>query len=252
MRLLTEKRYEAILKILMQKQSVTVTELTELLAASESTIRRDLNTLHNNGKLLKVYGGATSIDANYSSLEEDMLAKTSLHREDKIAIAKHAASLITLNEFVYIDAGTTTGAMLDFIAPSKTTFITNGPHHAIRLAARGFHVQIIGGQMKDSTSAIIGAEAIENLKKYNFTKGFFGVNAISLKAGYSTPDLSEGLVKSEAVAHCEKAYVLADNSKFNKVAPMTFAPLPYATIITTKLADRKYRDYTKIIEVHPS
>lgn len=250
--MLTEKRYEIILKLLAEKKSITVAELTERLDASESTIRRDLNALHNSGKLHKVYGGATSLEASYSSVEEDMLAKASLHKEAKLAIAKYAVTLISANDFIYLDAGTTTGALLDFIEPSKAIFITNGPHHAIRLAARGFHVQIIGGRLKDTTSAIVGGEAIESIKKYNFTKGFFGVNAISLKAGYSTPDLSEGLVKSEALSRCEKAYVLADSSKFNRVAPMTFAPLPNATIITAGRTDRKYRDYTTLIEVNPS
>ena len=65
----------------------------------------------------------------------------------------------------------------------------------------------------------------------------------------STPDSSEGLVKAEALTRCRKAFVLADNSKFNKISPITFANISCATILTDKLTDRKYRDYTTIIEV---
>ncbi|WP_418871279.1 DeoR family transcriptional regulator [Selenomonas bovis] len=90
--MLTEERYAAILRILAEKKAVTVQELTRILDASESTVRRDLVALHKSGRLYKVYGGATSIDNNYSSSEEDMKTKRELHTEGKIAIARRAAS----------------------------------------------------------------------------------------------------------------------------------------------------------------
>ena len=60
--MLTEKRYEVILNLLNEKNSVTVTEIKELLGISESTIRRDLVALDKAGKLIKVFGGAESGD----------------------------------------------------------------------------------------------------------------------------------------------------------------------------------------------
>ena len=55
--MLTEKRYELILKLLDEQNSVTVAEIKEKLKISESTIRRDLNALDKAGKLNKVFGG---------------------------------------------------------------------------------------------------------------------------------------------------------------------------------------------------
>ena len=60
--MLTEERFAAILEELRMKNAVSVTELVEKLGASESTIRRDLNTLDEMGKLKKVHGGATAMD----------------------------------------------------------------------------------------------------------------------------------------------------------------------------------------------
>ena len=91
-------------------------------------------------------------------------------------------------------------------------------------------------------------EAIISLDKYNFTKGFFGTNGISTESGFSTPDAPEGLVKKTALARCTHAYVLADSSKFNKIYPISFAGLASATILTDVLEDKKYRDYTTILE----
>ena len=67
--MLTEERYATILKILEEKKAVTVIDLTNLLDTSESTIRRDLNALHKNGKLYKVYGGANTPHAKMMSAQ---------------------------------------------------------------------------------------------------------------------------------------------------------------------------------------
>lgn len=248
MSVLTEERYATILRILEEKKAVTVLELTKALHASESTVRRDLTALHKSGRLYKVYGGATALDNNYSTAEEDMQTKQDLHPEEKVAIAHKAASLIGRNDFVYLDAGTTTLHLIDFLPDTSATFVTNGIQHASRLAAKGCKVFILGGKLKAATEAVVGTEALNNLKCYNFTKGFFGTNGISQNSGFSTPDSSEGIIKGAALQRCTKAYVLADQSKFNKIFPISFANISSATIITGHLLDRKYRDYTTIIE----
>ena len=246
--MLTEERYATILRILEEKKAVTVLDLTQALGASESTVRRDLAALHKSGRLYKVYGGATSLDNNYSSAEEDMKTKNDLFPEEKIAIARKAAGLIKPRDFVYLDAGTTTLHLIDFLTETSAVFVTNGMQHAARLSAKGFKVFIIGGAVKAITEAVVGTEAMESLKNYNFTKGFFGTNGISPKSGFSTPDADEGTIKSAALLRCKEAFVLADRSKFNKISPITFAHLSSATIITGRLEDKKYRDYTTVIE----
>ena len=248
--MLAEERHSIILKILEDKKAVTVLDLVQALDTSESTVRRDLSILHNRGLLYKVYGGATSIANNYSTGEADMNAKRTLSLDEKKLIAQKAASLISGKDFVYLDAGTTTLLMIDYLQAQQATYITNGIAHAARLSARGFRSYIIGGELKASTEAVIGIEAAENLRRYNFTKGFFGTNGISIKSGFSTPDPTEALIKSEAIAHCKKAYILADNTKFNKIFPITFANISCAAILTDTLIDKKYREYTSIIEVN--
>ena len=62
--MLTEQRYEQILKLLEKEGSITVTEVKELLDTSESTVRRDITALHNAGKLVKVFGDETFLLQN--------------------------------------------------------------------------------------------------------------------------------------------------------------------------------------------
>ena len=106
--MLTETRQEQILRLLREKGSVTVTELTEHFGASESTIRRDLNALHKKGALVKVFGGAVQTGEKLSTKEEKVSLRAEQNREEKIRIARHAAALVRPEDFVYLDAGTTT------------------------------------------------------------------------------------------------------------------------------------------------
>ena len=111
--MLTEERYNIILSVLSANSSVSVTELTELIGASESTIRRDLLTLAKMGKLKKVHGGAVSMEPNILLQEPDVDEKMKLNASAKERIAKYAAEMIRPNDFVFIDAGTTTGKMIE-------------------------------------------------------------------------------------------------------------------------------------------
>ena len=79
--MLTEQRHEIILNLLSEKRSITVTELKELLNTSESTIRRDLNTLDEQGKLTKVFGGAVEKNNGVSTTELSFSQKDKLNNE---------------------------------------------------------------------------------------------------------------------------------------------------------------------------
>lgn len=189
--MLTEKRYEVILNLLNEKNSVTVTEIKELLGISESTIRRDLAALDKAGKLIKVFGGAVAADGGFTTAEPSVAQKAEINKDEKTAIARYAASLIERDDFVYLDAGTTTGQMIDFIKEKSATFVTNAVSHAQRLAAQGYRVYLIGGELKGTTEAVVGNQAILSLQKLHFSKAFLGTNGVGLKAGFSTPDYSE-------------------------------------------------------------
>ena len=132
--MLTEQRFDIILKLLEEKKSVTVTELRELLDASESTVRRDITALDKAGKLTKVFGGAVALNHKVTAYEPTVAQKLELNKEEKQKIAKYAASLITPEDFVYLDAGTTTGLMLEYLKGVKAAFVTNAVSHAQTLA----------------------------------------------------------------------------------------------------------------------
>lgn len=246
--MLAQERFERILEFLRDRQSVTVADLTNWLNTSESTIRRDLTELSRQGLLIKVHGGATAINSVLSR-EEEVITKAKKHQKEKREIGKYAASLIRKDDMVYLDAGTTTEMMIDFLKERDVIYVTNGITHARQLMNAGFKVHLIGGEIKAITEAVVGEEAIEQLDKYNFTKGFFGTNGIDEQRGFSTPDMKEAAVKRKALQQCQQRYILTDQSKFDQISAFKFADLNKAVIITDQLNNKKYKEITTIEEV---
>ncbi len=249
MKMLAEERFREILKIVNQKKTVTVTELTELLDTSESTIRRDLTQLHKRGALVKVHGGAMTADLEYTTKDAKVSEREALYVEEKRRIGMYAASLICPEDFVYIDAGTSTAALAEAVTRQEAVYVTNGIQHAKCLSEKGCRVFLPGGELKENTQALVGGAAVEWLNKYNFTKGFFGTNGIHPEKGYTTPDISEALVKEAVIKRCKETYILADSSKFGHVSSVTFAQFEDARIITDHIEDPVFRTYRNIKEV---
>lgn len=230
--MLSEERYSMILDLLHEKGNVTLQDLVEKLNTSESTVRRDLQALENTGYLQRVHGGAVLKNSAVLNQEDRVSEKRSHNPEQKRRIGQKAAELIEPGDMVYIDAGTTTEAMLGFIDQKEARYVTNAITHAKYLADKGFHVCIPGGQFKALTEAIVGMEAAEFLERYNFTKGFFGTNGIGLDGRLTTVEVNEAMTKKKAMSRCRQCYVLADSSKFNGVSPITFGNLEDARLIT--------------------
>lgn len=247
--MLTEERHKLILEELRNNSVVYVNELVKMLDTSESTIRRDLNYLDEVGRLKKVHGGATLLEKEFHTKDDLVSIRETLNINDKSIIAKHAANLIKKDDFVYIDSGTTTNLMIDFLEEKEAIYVTNGINQAKKLISNGFRTYILGGEIKDSTEAIVGVEAINSLKRYNFTKGFFGTNGISDYRGYTTPDMKEALVKEEALKRTRNPYILADKTKFNEISCITFGEIDEAVIITTILENTSYCNKAEIVEV---
>lgn len=247
--MLTQERYQAILNLLNERNAVTVAELTQLLNTSESTIRRDLASLDEMGKLKKVFGGATSIKQTSGVFEHAVSSRELVMSEEKNAIALYAAKLINDSDFVFIDAGTTTSRLVDHITNTKATYVTNGITHARKLIQKGLTTYIIGGKIKPVTEAVVGAEGIRSIQNFNFTKAFMGANGVDIDAGLTTPDIEEALIKEKAIEKAYMSFVLADHTKFKQVYPVTFAQLEKCCVITDKLTDDKFAEYTVIKEV---
>lgn len=246
--MLTEERFSRILAIVDLEGSVRISDLVQRLEISESTVRRDLAAMDEKGLLTKVHGGAISLSrAQMTAQDESIIKRKAQYTEEKRRIAKYAASLIEPGDFVFLDAGTTTELMLDYLVPCEASFVTHAVNHALRLSAMGVKVYLLGGELKSITEIVYGESTIRALSSFRFSKGFFGTNGISPAGGFSTPDPREAAVKATALKACRRSYVLADESKFRTESSVRFARLEDATVITNRKPEGELKDLKNLM-----
>ncbi|UTR09044.1 DeoR/GlpR family DNA-binding transcription regulator [Evansella sp. LMS18] len=250
--MLTFERQELILSLLKENQIVKIQQLVEETGASESTIRRDLTELESQKRLKRVHGGASLITKKLE--EPSLLEKQSKYSAEKSAIGKYAASLVKDGDSVFIDAGTTTKTMAEYLRGKDIVVVTNGLNIITDLLDNGIKTYLLGGYVKAGTHALIGRGAVESLNSYQFDKAFIGANGADTDSGFTTPDPEEALIKSTAIDKANNAYVLADHSKFGDVSFSKIKNLNEAEIITSEKLDKelqdKYRKYTELKVVH--
>ncbi|MDO3409400.1 DeoR/GlpR family DNA-binding transcription regulator [Saccharibacillus sp. CPCC 101409] len=247
--MLTEERYRLILQRLQSSGIVKLQELVEALGTSESTVRRDLIDLESQHLLKRVHGGASLLHRR--SEEPGMEEKTFKNVQQKNAVGQAAAQQLRDGECIYIDAGTTTLAMIPYIEARDITVVTNGLSHVEALVSKNIRAYLLGGMMKSHTKAVIGSIALQNMDNFRFDKAFIGTNGVNAEFGFTTPDPEEALIKRRARQLSERSYVLADASKFGEVAFAKLFDLKEATIITDSVPERWKKsivEKTKIIE----
>ena len=230
LKMLTEERHRKIIERLERDGLVKSQDLVQWLDSSESTVRRDLQELEDSGILERVHGGAKR--PQHLEQELGMFEKSSKNVQQKKLVAKYAVECIAEGDVIYLDAGTTTSEMIPFLKECTVTVVTNSVGLAARLVEAKIATIVLGGRIKLTTDAVVGSQALEQLKQYRFNKAFMGMNGVHIDSGYSTPDPEEAILKRAAIQQAEEAFVLVDHSKFNQTSFVSVAPLSAASILT--------------------
>lgn len=245
--MLTMERHNLIMSLLTAKQTIKIQEIVDATSASESTIRRDLNELENLGKLERIFGGATVPSRRFN--EPSVSDKSSKNLQEKIRLAKYAASLVQEGQCIFLDAGTTINRMIPYLQDKNVIVVTNGLTHVDLLNELGIQTYLTGGFIKRWTDALVGSKAIQSLATYRFDLCFLGVNGIHAIHGYTTPDPEEAAVKQLASSLAQKTYVLADHSKLNKVSFAKIMDIQHAELVINEIDTETLESLIKMTNV---
>ena len=229
--MLPTQRRRAILAELRQAQAVSAEDLAQRFGVSAETIRRDLRGLRDRGLLERVYGGALSV----RSTEDSFAARSTLHRERKLAIARLAATLIAPEDTIVIDVGTTALEVARALPESfRGRVLTNSVPAAMELAARDeIELQLCGGQVRPGDAACYGAQAESFFAQFYADKAFLGSGGVHARAGLTDYHPPEVVTRRTIVAHSAASYVLADSSKLGAIAVHRVCPLGHVTAVLT-------------------
>ncbi len=230
--LFLEERRRAILEQLRQRGRVSVNALSEMLGVSAVTIRQDLRALAGAGLLERTYGGAV-LPAAEAGPELSFALRQRQKGPIKAAIARTAAGMVADGYSIALDASTTACALVPYLKPfQRLIVVTNSLMVAQRfLDSPQIQVLLPGGRLRRDSIAVVGRP--ETLPAINLAIGFFGTRGISVEKGVTDTDPDEVAMKQALIAQCATTVIVADHSKWNAVAPFTFADLRDVQTIVT-------------------
>jgi DeoR family transcriptional regulator, fructose operon transcriptional repressor len=217
------ERQQAIFLLIQEHGHLSVSELALRFQVSEMTIRRDLNTLASQGFIHRQHGGATYpvFPPQADALFFNRLGEA---EKEKTAMGNAAASLILPGDTIILDAGTSTLAIAKAIKSIEIVVITNSiPISSILAGQEGISVLLTGGEVRDSTCALVGPLARSSLYNFNADKLFLGATGVSLERGLSTSNLLESEIKQTMIQSAKEVILVAHSRKFGEVYYHSFA-----------------------------
>jgi DeoR family fructose operon transcriptional repressor len=209
------ERQRAVLDLLKIRGRVDNTELSKRFGVTSESVRRDLTVLEEEGLLIRVHGGAISRPVDDSV--PDLSARTAQMAKEKRWIAASAAGLLPAVGAVFVDAGSTTQYLAEFIAAdADLTVVTNSLPLASVLAVRPAPVvKMLGGEVRN-TLAQVGPWALQNLASLHLDLAIIATSGVSVEHGFSTPSSAEAEIKRAVIRAASKVVVLADSSKLGR------------------------------------
>ena len=210
-----EERQSIILELLIQHNSILVTDLATHLNVSSVTIRKDLTDLEREKKLYRNHGKAILIDPYIDN--RNVSEKEKLYVEEKRLIGMKAASLITPKDSILIASGTTMHALARSIVPADELTVITASMEVSNILASEKNIYIIqlGGILRHSLS-VVGKYAENILADFSCSKLFIGVDGIDLDFGITTTNMMEASLNRVMMQTAQKTIVLADSSKFGR------------------------------------
>lgn len=231
MRRATQDRHSQLLAML-RDGTTSVEDLAAAVRVSPSTVRRDLARLTREGRVARTYGGALVPDV----FHERAVGESARFRpEAKSAIASVAAGLVPDGGSVFLDAGTTCGALAQRLRESAhLTVVTRGLEAAVTLAVDGGpEVLVLGGRVRPMSHGLIGPLTDLALDRLGVDVAFIGADAVHPRRGVGEPTVEEIAVKERVAQRARQVVVLADATKLVEQSLPAWAAMPSGWCLLT-------------------
>ncbi len=244
------ERIEEIAEILDKRGKMTLEQLEEFFpSVSQMTLRRDLFQLEEDGRIIRIRGGAMSVKEVQKVSGEAYTKKTTINTDAKIIIAQKAATLIEEGYCAFLDGGTTAMYLAKEMPDIKCTIFTNGLAVAMELAQKkNIKVTVVGGMlMKDNLSTASPAS-----KHYfdisNFQIAIVSATAFTPENGFSCNSQVESDLLRDVLKKARQVFMMLDTSKVGKINPYAFADVDDIDVLVTD--GHLPKEYKDIFDEH--
>lgn len=222
-RLKVDRQLMIIDMLIKKGASLRISELSEALDTSVVTIRRDVANLERQGIVVSTRGGVHLLREGtlYELRYEKKIGEENDYKEN---IARGAAEMIPDGATVFLDGGTTVGALAHHLVHRVVTVITNGLNVANVVAgSKSARLILIGGTFRQTSHTFLGPKAVRALQELRFDIAFMGTEGFDPLRGVEVPDETDAEFKNAAVQLATEVVLLATASKCNKRRLYRFA-----------------------------
>ena len=239
--MMKEERQQEIINILNDSGFVEVSQLCRVFGVTEMTIRRDLNELAANNRVIRSHGGAILAPSS-STQEAPYVVRMMDNLDKKEAIAKIALQYVKNGERVFFDSSTSAYCLARLLTNEHSfVAVTNMIYTAMELMRRTrIKVISIGGELDKRTGSCAGVFAEEMYERMYFDTAFIGVSCVTRDGNITTRSLDEYKSKRGIMQHSKRTILLADSSKIGESGFLQTAPLSevYAMVTDRDVDDR--------------
>ena len=236
----------------LHERPVRVDALANRFGVSLSTIRRDLESLAEVGKVVRTYGGAQTVVRG----EQSLLERSSIATKQKSAIGRLAATFVPPGSLNTLDAGTTVGALASrLVNRAGITVVTNGLT-TMNLLEHGDGVDliVIGGNFRHVSSGLVGPIAEAAMSGLFADAAFLGADGVVAGRGLSEGTPAQASLKRLMVENARTVYVLADASKLGLDTSNWWTRLerPWHLITDDRATEQQLEPFQSLgtVEVH--
>lgn len=217
------ERHLRLREFFSQQEFLSAEELCRRLEASDSTIRRDLIELEQQGVIRRVHGGALSLTTRDEAVDFRKLARS--QQGEKERIGKAAAERIKDGQTVILAGGSTTLAVARNLLNRSIQVITNSLSIAeVFFDSKQVEVILTGGYLYPRTGVLLGPLCEEFLARVSADLLVIGIGGISATGLSDSNTLIVGVVR-KMIAAAREVLVAADHTKFGKDSMVHLAPL---------------------------
>lgn len=209
------KRHRAILTLLQQAGTVTISDLARQLDVSLETIRRDIKPLTSEGMIVKMHGAISLPSMTSEAPFEKRMRENS---EAKKAIAMAMAATVRDGDSIMLDTGTTTSFLArELLGHRRLTVITNSSDIARTLSTvNDNRVYMAGGELRSDNGAAFGVSAIEFVSRFSVTHSVISAGAVDAVSGIMDFDLDEAEFARMVISRGRRSVAVTDHTKFGR------------------------------------
>lgn len=240
-----KRRLTDMQSFIEKKGAVTMQEICSEFDIALNTARKDISDLAKSGAIQKVYGGAKSSNSANLSEFQSYERRSKINKREKMVVAEKAADFVQDGDTIFLDSGTTTTKMIDFLSKKQVTIFTSNVEVLINaIKYDNLEIYFMGGKLNKKSFSTQKFWSMDYLKDFNINKAFMAASGYSINGGVTHASPWEYETKRFAVEKAMETYILITDSKIDKKTLVKYADAAeIKNVITDKDVSEKYHEF---------